>query len=441
MFGAHPSWLRRTVRAALLAVLAGGGGLYSGCSSFTSGNEPPTGDPHAWPGRLPALREDVRRRPQDLDLQARLALAYFFSDSFALADSVAGGVLARQPRQALALYVRALMHERQGDWGSADSVYRQGDELTATTPELKRIMRSRHGIASREILKAEVRKEEPSAPVYNTLLVQGFAPLAAAHSDSVLAAGVTHFLTTTLAQIESLNVVDYSRRQLLEEEIFRSAAASPLPLRLLPTFCGAALSIAGRAGIPDPEAAAVWVQYDLADAATDPDDPDYRGTQSPRELSPPTRYLLSDLGSEVVWIVEKCLHLELSPELRERLARVPTRDFEAFMAFAEGLIWEQKSEFGKAHAFFREAERLDPDFPWAREAAERTVGIGERGEPLPPRMAPATTFNEELVEQASAVAATGVDQMPAERAEAPPGTSEAAVANAKTLIVIDPRIR
>jgi len=461
LFSPFPGRLRRTVRAAVPAVLAtltGWGGLCPGCSSFASGSSTPTGDPAAWPARLPELREGVRRHPQDLDLLAQLGLSYFFSDSCAQADSVAKLVLVRQPRQGLALFVRALIHEREGDWESADSIYRQVDDLHATTRELRRIMRSRHEIASREIIRRQVQVESQrwrearfdregegalevlAAPAANTLLVQGFAPLGVSRSDTVLATGVTYFLTTTLAQTESLIVVDYTRRELLEDEILRSATASPGPLQLRSAFCGAALSITGRAGIPDPGAAA-WIQYGVADATVDPGDPDYRGTRDPRELSPPTRYLLSDLGSEVVWIVEDRLHLTLSPDLRGRLARAPTQSFEAFMAFAEGLFWEQRNQFGRATASFQAAAELDPEFVWAREGAERMVGVGERGEALPPRMDRSVEFSEGLAERTIGTVAAKVDPMPIGGPEAPLGTADVTASDPHTLILIDPRVR
>ncbi len=389
----------------------------------------PAGDPATWQAALPELERRAQERPGDSDLLGRLAAAYYFSDRFQEAESLSIQAIEIEPRQGTALYVRALLLERADDWEGADEIYRRRDELKSMSRQLKEIMRSRHAIVSREILRRQVRAElegiaQSPGPIIkpNAMVVRRFQPLGVSRSDSILAVGITHFLTTAFAQIGNLIVIDNTRRFLLEEEIALSADESfAASSRLAASAVGAGLSVAGRVGGKDAEPAEALIQYTVDDLVLSPDNPVYRGTPNLVELSSPTRYLLQDLGGEVVRVAEENLHITLDPDTRARLARPPTKNFKAFMAFAEGLFWEQEDRFRQANECFHEAGRLDPGFDWAHDGVDRVSGGGEHGEALPPDTEPAEAPGEEFERRAGDVAVSEVDEMPGRRSEKPQG--------------------
>ncbi len=408
----------------LSAVLAA-----SGCASLSRGSAAPRfDDPAGYRQALPELERDAARRPADTPLGARLALAYYFSERFAEADSVAGMVLDRMPDQAVALYVSALLRERAGDWAGADSIYQRRDELQPMTDTLRQIMRARHEIASREILRREAASElgvatAPKAkPSYApwALVVKRFLPVGGSHGDSVLATGITYYLTNAFAEIETLTVVDYTRRELLEEEIARSSDPTfAKESRLVARAVGAGLSLTGRAGARATAPDEVQVQYELDDLTRKATDRAYRGTPRLVEFTTPTASLLQDLGRQVVRIAKENLRVPLSAEIEQRLARPPTESIAAFMAYAEGLLCEGRHAYGEALARYREAEGLDPAFDWAASGADRVAGAGAGGEALPPGETVPPPSGGEFVDRAADVAGRSVDELPAGKTEDP----------------------
>lgn len=402
------------------------------------------GDPAAWREALPELRARVEADSTDQAARAHLALALLYDERAAAADSLAAVVLEDAPRDALAWYVTAVACERRGEWARADSIYRRRESFADAPRGLPEIMAARQGVALREVLRRQLRadldrarRDQGLALEPLALVVYPFAPIGEGRPDSVLAVGVTHYLTNTFALIDTLVVIDNTRRHLLEEEIRQSQSeAFQSSTRLVARTIGASLAVRGHVGrsVEDDEAARV--QYGIEDLLLERADPSYRGTAAPVELTSPTRYLLADLGEQVARIAEDRLGLELAEPVRARLVRPRTGEFDAFLAYAEGLYWEERYRYGLARDAFREAQRIDPGFDDAREAAERTRGGA--ADLAPPPAGPAVPVpGSDLAEEAGAGAGRDVDQMPEDRAEEP--TPVPAAVGEKVRIIVHPR--
>lgn len=408
------------------------------------GSAPKPGDPQAWRAALPQLAEQVQENPGDLDLRARLATAMLFSDQAVDADSESRAVLDENPKHALALYVQAILHEQSGNWFAADSIYRQRDHLERAGKGLRHIMAARHQIASRQLMRralradlARAREREGLELQPLALVVEHFEPLSPTHRDSVLAVGVAHYLTNAFAQIETLVVIDNTRRHLLEEEVRLSQTEmAHSSSQLIARTVGASLTVGGRVGLEAAQEEETYVQYGVEDLLLQPTDEAYRGTDSWVDVTSPTRYLLAELGEEVIRIAEELLHIPLGDAERERLASPRTERFAAFLAFSEGLYWEERHNLGKAHESYREAERLDPGYGDARDGSTRTGG-GNIDQPLPPEDAPLTGGDESLEEEAVDTAGNTVDDMPGQRSEEPPQTAGAGADRVR--IIVNPQ--
>ncbi len=410
--------------AALLVLF----GFYAGgCLPATRGAPAVGGDPGAWRARVPELEERLRTDPQDADVLGNLAIAYVFAARPSRAESTAVAALRVRPGDGRASYALALVHEDRGEFEAADAIYRQRDHLDPITPELRRLMQTRHTIVSRRILREAARtelaranagRERPPQPL--TLVVRRFLPLSAGRRDSVLAVGVTHYLTQTFAQIDTLTVIDDTRRALLEAEIQRSGEDVFDPQsRLTARALQAGLALSGRSGVEHTDEDEVRVQLDVVDLVLPPESDHWRGTPAPVSLVSPTRYLLADLGRQVAEIAETRLQVTLDEELRTRLLRPPTESFAAFMAYAEGLTYEGRGAYREAFERYREAARLDPGFGWAADAAGRTSGAGSGGAALPPSPAGPRGGGQEYAQEAAERAGTEVDEFSGQRAEDP----------------------
>jgi hypothetical protein len=80
---------------------------------------------------------------------------------------------------------------------------------------------------------------------------------------------------------------------------------------------------------------------------------------------------------DLVFKVLGGMGIEPTPQERQRILRVPTKNLQAFIAYCNGLDLEDKGEFGKAAAEYRKAVEIDPGFPRANQKL-RTAMILER---------------------------------------------------------------
>ncbi len=398
----------------------------AGCAGRGASFDPAGGSRAAWVAELPALEQEAATRPDDPGALGRLALAYFMADRFEEAAATAARAREVNPRDGTACYVEALLFERAGDWRRADEIYAARETLAPISVELERLMRARHEIAAREIIRAGIKADLAAAhgraPEVepNALVVRRFLPVSAARRDSVLAVGITHFFTQAFAEIDTLTVIDETRRRLLEDEIALSSSDALDPgARLVARTIGAGLALAGRSGTDFPDSDRVAIVYQLDDLALEPKSESWRGTREMVRIEAPTRYILTDVGREVVRIAQEQLHLSLAPAVAARLAQPPTKAFAAFMAYSEGLLDEGRREYGKAFERYREAARIDPGFAWAGAAAERVAGAGERGEALPPAETPPSGEAGDLEQQATEIAGQQVDDVPTGHNEQP----------------------
>ncbi len=400
----------------------------AGCASLRpSGVTAVGGQPAAWAAAVPDLERAAAEQPGDIDHLGRLALGYYFAGRFDEAAATATRARELRPADGMAAYVEALLLERAGSWAPAEEIYRGRETYQPISGELKRLMRARQQIVAREILRAEIREQlraaggRPAGTIEPlALVIRRFQPMGTARVDSALATGITHFFTQTFAAIDTLTVIDETRRRLLEDEIALSSAEALDPAaRLVARTIGAGLALAGRSGVGQPDSNEVLVQYQIDDLFLDPQNAAWRGTRELAQFQSPVRYVLDDLGREVVRIAEGQLGLSLSPELRQKLAQPPTKSYAAFLAYSEGLLSEGREDYARAFERYREAARLDPGFGWAGAAAERVGGAGDRGEALPPGETPAAAGDDDLRREASARVDGQVDDLPGSRGEDP----------------------
>jgi len=81
---------------------------------------------------------------------------------------------------------------------------------------------------------------------------------------------------------------------------------------------------------------------------------------------PRVLHLEKDLLAQIL----ATLGIQPTPAEREAIARVPTENFDAFMAWSRGLVLEDQGRRAEALAAFREAVRLDPGFNEARASED-----------------------------------------------------------------------
>lgn len=78
-----------------------------------------------------------------------------------------------------------------------------------------------------------------------------------------------------------------------------------------------------------------------------------------------------NLEKKLVFKILKTLGLkaeDLDPSIKESINRIPTRDFDAFLSYAQGLDYLDQKKFIEANKAFYRAVELDPEFDMANNA-------------------------------------------------------------------------
>jgi TolB-like protein len=77
--------------------------------------------------------------------------------------------------------------------------------------------------------------------------------------------------------------------------------------------------------------------------------------------------------------------VELTPEERAAIQRIPTNNLQAFMAYSMGLEMEDRGQYDKAATYFEQAVTLDPAFDLANRKVEESRTLVAATQPLVPR--------------------------------------------------------
>lgn len=361
---------------------------------------------------------------QAADLLAVAADGYYFDRRYPEAEETVAGALRFVPDHGGAMYVKALLSEDAGDWLTARDIYGRADSYSAMDEGLERCMLSRYAIASREVVRVEMREASRGADLVlrpNALVVHQLQPVGATRADSALAMGMTDYLTSSFAMVEGLTVVDRTRRAMLEDEIARSQqVAYDQSTRLVEQKIGAGLAVTGKIGTVSADADRAEAGLLVSDLTSPQGTADHRGTDRPLAFETSKRDLLVDMGRKVVEVCESYLGIALDAEVKERLARPPTGSYKAFMAYSEGLLLEGEGQYADAFRQYSQATQYDPGFAAAAAGAGRVGGVGPAGKAISattklPPLPSDVHFANEVLETAVMQA----DEVPFERAQDP----------------------
>ena len=85
------------------------------------------------------------------------------------------------------------------------------------------------------------------------------------------------------------------------------------------------------------------------------------------------------LQKQIAFAVIDSLGLELTPAEQNALQKIPTENFDAFLAYCRGLEQLDQGNFEQANEYFDQAAVLDPGFEQASSMQEETELLAEGG--------------------------------------------------------------
>lgn len=346
----------RCVRPILLAIAVG---------FVVPGIAPAQGDASG----IAKLEKKRAARPNDAAVARSLGIAYYKAEKFAEARPHLETATRLNPRDGSATLYLGLTAERLNDITAAKAAY-QGYVRYGRTSKVRKQLEARLAALVRQELtvaaKAAVAQEQQLSTQAGNEKTVAVMPLRFTGADTSLQPlerGMAELLTIDLARSHQLTVVERSRIQALLDEIkLQQTGATDSTTNVRTGKIIQAGRIVSGGIIQDADrlrvdAAIVNTQTSgLAGGATNEN----------------TLEQLFAIEKNIVKQLFDSLGVTLTEQERKDLELVPTRNFQAFLAYSRGLMLEDQGRYDDASRSFGEAMRIDPAFLQAQQKTTQT---------------------------------------------------------------------
>jgi tetratricopeptide (TPR) repeat protein len=332
---------------------------------------------------LPILVREQARNPADPGARRRLAWAQLETGDLAGARTNLEAAVAADPGNAHGRYLLARVADRMGDTLQAlanyDAYFAQAKEKTLRQQGALRARHLQLATARLRTLLGQVVRTESSLGARDTSanawIVPDFSTTQAGDTARALSKGLAVVLTTDLASIPGVRVLERARIGVLRQELERARGAqsvvSPETAPRWGRLIGARRIAQGGLAL-DP----ALLRLDLSAFDVVADSLDLRSPPRSGPLQEVLRLergLVIDLAARYGWALDEAT--------RRRLERPATESFPAFLAFGEGLDLEDQGRVDEAIEAYRRALELDSGFALARARAD---ALGAQGFDLGP---------------------------------------------------------
>ncbi len=314
-----------------------------------------------------ALEARRAARPDDPDLNLRLARAYYGTKRWADARAALGTVLRARPGDGEAQAYLALTYEELAHFDSARAVY-AGLAATKQSDDVERLIRGRVVLLERRALQAAARQAlareaqlAATPPDPNTVAVMPFRYTGRDSTLRPLERGLAALVVTDLSRIGRLRLVERERLQALLDELQLAAAG-----RVDPASGARSGRLMGAGQVVQGQFREVPTANFRIDAtAVRANDGGVAATGS---SSDQLRQLF-DIEKAVVLQLVQRMGITLTPAERLAIEERPTRDVQAFLLYSRGLEARDRGDFAGAAQAFQAAVRRDPGFQAAAQQA------------------------------------------------------------------------
>lgn len=323
--------------------------------------------------QIERLEQRLRAHPDDTATLRDLGVLHLRLKHFNAARPYLERAFAQDPADPVTRFYYGLALETTGDAQGALRAYEGYVGVSRLSP-YRRLLAGRYQWLIRKVVRAELQERlaaDPAGTEANvepgTVAVIPFTYQGEDPRYAVLGRGLAEMLSVDLSQVRALRVVERVRLQVLLDELAlaQSAAVDPGTAPRVGRLLGAQRLVGGSYDILDGDVLRADVlTWDV-------------GTATPvNRLDSRSEALdaLFALEKDLAFSLIAEMGIELTPEERERIEFVPTRNLQAFLAYSRGLAQEDAGQFDQAARSFQEALSIDPSFEAAGERAEAAAG-------------------------------------------------------------------
>ncbi len=332
------------------------------------------------PDAVAHLEQTRAQDPQSASANRALGIAYYKLGRYAEARQALQRAAALDSTDGTTQLFLGMTAEAQNDLPAARRAYASYVQHGHTS-RVRHLLEERLAALSRRELvlaaKQEVADEAALSSTPGTPNTVAVLPLSFSGSDTTLrplGRGLAELLTTDLAQSPALTVVERVRVQALLREIrLQQSGATD---QTTGVRAGRILQ-AGRlvAGGITQSGSDIRVDAPIVNVSND------RVVGSPSD----TRTLdqIFTIEKNVAFGIFKTLGVTLTTAQRDAIEQRPTKSLAAFLAYSQGLTFEDEGRFDEAARAFQRAVQIDPAFNAAKQQ-ERQTSSASAGDNVTP---------------------------------------------------------
>ena len=345
-----------------------------GCASYTY-----------WDGKMllsqkeymPAIRKFLdaeQEAPDDYRIKRELGIAFYQIKNYDRAISILKEAKALKPNDGLTILYLGMSYESLkrtdealAEYSHVSNLNRFSSARSQIQERIKKVVRNRISTEVRQAIADERNLNVANVPE-NTIAILYFKNINRWDKLNPMEKGLAVMLTTDLSKVQRLKVIERMKLQQLmtelklsQSELFDTQAAPRLG-RLL----GARKLIKGGFMTTDEgyiQIIAAIVESSSGSLAADE-------AQAEGRLNE-----FFKIEKELVFQLIKEMGIRLSYSEIEDIKKVPTENFMAFLAYAQGLDFEDDGDMVRAQSAYQRALKLDPKFQLAKEKV-KTIEIG-----------------------------------------------------------------
>jgi TolB-like protein len=242
----------------------------------------------------------------------------------------------------------------------------------------RKLLAGRYQLLTRQTLRAELRallqqEQRLGAASISSqcIAVFPFRYLGQDKKFASLGRGLSEMMITDLGKVRELKLLERIRLQILLDEI-ALAQTEAIDKNSAPRFgklLGAGRIIAGTYNVlPSERVQLEILSWDIAN----------RQVPAATNAAEALKNLFKAEKDLVFKLIAK-MGIELTPQEREKIQRIPTKNLQAFLAYCQALEKEDAGQFNAALQLYQKAVQLDPTFSNAKMKAETAAGLSQVG--------------------------------------------------------------
>jgi TolB-like protein len=336
--------------------------LGTGCASVQ-----PT--PQVAIARLEAKRT---ASPKSVEVLRALGIQYYKAQRYTDSRTVLAEAATMAPNDGVIALYRGLASEGLGDLAGAKAAYSSYLKV-GRTQRVRRQLEGRLAAMQRRELqdaaKAAVQREASLSATPGNRTTVAVMPFKFTGADTTLRPlerGIADLLSTDLSQVKAITVVERARLQAVLDEIKLSQTAAvdnATGVRAGKLIQAGTLvqgSLLQNGDRLRTDAALVSV---ATSAAATPATDEQKLDQ------------VFDMEKRIALALIQSLGVQITTQERNAIEQRPTKSLQAFLAYSQGLAFEDQGRFGDASRAYANAARIDPGFGVASQKSTQTANM------------------------------------------------------------------